>query len=1177
MRNTIHIIARLFAILTAIVLLPSCMERLDVELASGEYLTFRASLGEKDSLKTRSFAPHFSIVEEVWPLELDRKCADTKATLIYSLNDYNTLNDNSAGAGVFGYYYSSSDEAPKYTVWSQLENLNFKFDGDEMTSENPPRWSTLTTGQGDMLRIFSYAPYDSEETDNIISITDIAESQTDIIAAVSEPIDVSTSSPRESIKLDFEHIFTAIKINPGDFAGKISRISISGIHTGGTFTIGSGWTSNQNTNEYKIENISDALASPILMIPQKLGADSKLSVVTDDGTYSVSLAGKEWKQGKLITYTLNKEADVSDYIYFDLAAGDVVITDDSYSGKIFSTTTTTNDAGESVTTTDKEEVTGENTDGKKYYVYQSTEANKSTTGMVEGDLILPVYPPVTYKGELWTDFIEGQTGEDGVTTVIEAWDRLSETEDGPAKSTIDDYLGLSAEKLNETKYNDGVRGAGRTATDYRIDIEGDVGNTTLVIDNIYSAYQEVGESGERFDRYRTEGGISFRPSASGSKLTVNIVGDNRLGCVHYSNNKKDNGNELIFKGAGSLTVANTDFWKKTENGITGYYRNRSCSVIGSADYLPNSSKDDHAYNITIESGIIYAGATKAEFCTAIGGGGNGNSTITIKGGTVIAVASGTGTAIGGGSGMSQAGGEGTVTIEGGNVYAYNHANVINIPSSAIGGAGSKNDIGSLGTVTIAGGNVYAYSGLGTAIGGGSSFSQSGGNAEVTITGGNVIARSGSDVSAGIGGGTTRAGGENCGVSWNSNKSKNKNGGNATINIGIEGDRSANPILRTGSIGGGGSKKSDGNIGNATINIYGGDIQAQFVMADSPDNSFNMSGGLIRNSDTSDDEYTCIQKNGGAVYMEKGECNISGDAIIKKCSASSKTSDAKGGAIYIKGGTFDMSGGVIEQCSSNSDGGAIYLEGGDVILTGGTISNNVALNGNGGAVCIQGGNFLMKDAEISNNAAFDKNHSGTGNGGGIYVTSSEELTVKLISGTISGNSSGRYGGGVCVDMRGKDDITTTVNVGTKDSIPAIDNNAATHKGGGIYVDGTKASVNLNNGTVRQNQTTAYQINPDVAVENGLVTLAKDGITTQVTITFKNNNLYYNSEEDQTETQFVVSYTNNTLRSDVFDKLDSYYNTFVEWNTRRDGKGESYSNGQVVKLKENITLYARWKNQ
>lgn len=1163
MRNTIHIIARLFAVLTAIVLLAGCMERLDVELASGEYLTFRASLGEKDSLKTRSFAPHFSIVEEVWPLELDRKCADTKATLIYSLNDYNTLNDNSAGAGVFGYYYSSSDEAPKYTVWSQLENLNFKFDGDEMTSENPPRWSTLTTGQGDMLRIFSYAPYDSEETDNIISITDIAKSQTDIIAAVSEPIDVSTSSPRESIKLDFEHIFTAIKINPGDFAGKISSISISGIHTGGTFTIGSGWTPNQTTNEYTIsENISDALASPILMIPQKLGDDSKLSVVTDDGTYSVSLAGKEWKQGKFITYTLNKEADGSEYIYFDLAAGNITINGSSYSGKIFKTTTTQNDAGESVSTT-TEDVTGTNSDGKKYYVYQSTEANRTTTGIVGESLVLPTYNPVTYKNQPWADYISNNPV---VKDVIHAWDYYK-VNDGDTPKGVSG--GIALDRLNSTKYDDGVRGVGRSATANMIKVSGS-GTFELTIDNVYSIYQEKGNAS------RTTGTIGYLPTKP-STLTINIVGDNRLGCIHY-NNASDNGNELIFKGTGTLTVADADYNNKlsgshgipnNESTDTTYFSNYWCAAIGN-----NDSADD-VYGIVIESGVIYAGTTKAENCTAIGGGGNGYGQVTIKGGTVTAVATTTGTAIGGGIGFSNTGGIGDITITGGNVYAYNHANQWNIPSSAIGGAGSKNSNGSEGKITISGGKIYAQSASGTAIGGGSSRNKQGGNGVVTISGGQVIAKTLAPNSAGIGGGTTCSRSEN-----DASSTINGNGGSATIKI------SGNPIIRTGSIGGGypGTKMNGdpgtGRIGSADITISGGDIQAQFVMADSPNNKFIMSGGLIRNSDTSDDEYTCIQENGGAVYMEKGTCTISGNAKIKKCSAS-KTSDAKGGAIYIKGGTFTMSEGVIEQCSSNSDGGAIYLEGGDVTLTGEeiSISNNVALNGNGGAVCIQGGNFSMENAKISNNAAFDKNHSGTGNGGGIYVTSSNALTVDIISGMISGNSSGRYGGGVCVDMTGKDNITTTVNVGTNESAPTINGNSATHKGGGIYVDGNKASVNLNNGTVLQNQTTAYQINPDVAVENGLVTLAKDGITTQVTITFINNNLYYNSAEDQTPppTQFVVSYTNNTLRSDVFDKLDSYYNTFVEWNTRRDGKGESYSNGQVVRLKEDITLYARWKNQ
>lgn len=1029
-----------------------------------------------------------------------------------------------------------------------------------MTSENPPRWSTLTTGQGDMLRIFSYAPYDSEETDNIISITDIAESQTDIIAAVSEPIDVSTSSPRESIKLDFEHIFTAIKINPGDFADNISRISISGIQTDGTFTIGSGWTANQTTNEYTIsEKISDALASPILMIPQKLGADSKLSVVTGDGTYSVSLAGKEWKQGKLITYTLNKKTDGSEYIYFDLAAGNITINGSSYSGKIFKTTTTQNDAGEPVPTIEEEVVSGTHTDGNKYYVYQSTEANKTSTGRVNGTLILPTYDPVTYKNQPWADYI---TNNPVVEDVIHAWDYYK-VNDGDTPKGVSG--GISLVTLNQTKYDDGVRGVERSATEYNISVSG-AGTFELTIDNIYSIYQENGNAS------RTTGTIGYVPTTP-STLTINIVGDNRLGCIHY-NNASDNGNKLIFKGTGTLTVADADYnnYLNGSHGIpdtepkeNAYFSNYWCAAIG------NNDSADKVYGIVIESGVIYAGTTKAENCTAIGGGGNGYGQVTINGGTVTAVATTTGTAIGGGIGFNNAGGQGYVTITGGNVYAYNHANKWEIPSSAIGGAGSKASSGSLGTVVITGGNVYAESSLGTAIGGGSSRNKQGGNGVVTISGGQVIAKTLAPNSAGIGGGTTCSRSENDATS-----TINGNGGSATIKI------SGNPIIRTGSIGGGypGTKENGdpgtGKIGSADIDISGGDIQAQFVMADSPNNKFIMSGGLIRNSDTSDDEYTCIQENGGAVYMEQGTCTISEEAKIKKCSAS-KTPDAKGGAIYIKGGTFTMSGGAIEQCSSNSDGGAIYLEGGNVTLTGGTISNNVALNGNGGAVCIQGGDFSMENAKISNNAAFDKNHSGTGNGGGIYVTSSNALTVKLISGEISGNSSGRYGGGVCVDMTGKDDITTTVNVGTNESAPTINSNSATHKGGGIYVDGKKAFVNLNNGTVLQNQTTAYQINPDVAVENGLVTLAKGGITTQVTITFINNNLYYNSEEDQKVTQFVVSYTNNTLRSDVFDKLDSYYNTFVEWNTRRDGKGESYSNGEVVKLKEDITLYARWKNQ
>lgn len=1126
-----------------LILLSGCMERLDVELSSNEFLTFRASLEGNDTLKTKSFAPNYTITEEEWPLDLSSGIHSTKATLNNALNDYKVNEEvGGGGAGVFCYTYSTSTEA---TVWESLKNTQFDFDGDEMFAPEPPRWSKLPKDKGDKLRIYAYAPRNPDQTDYIISIENITNSQIDYIAAVSDELDVVTDSPRESINLNFEHIFTAIKINLGDGFTDITSITISDIKTSGTFTIGSGWVCNSDNSSFTIsENAATALESPILMIPQELGERAKLSItVTENSgpmTYSVSLAGKEWKQGKLITYTLHKKGEESDYVYFDLAAGDIIIDAASYSGKIFTTTSGT---------TIKTEVTGTHSDGKKYYVYQSTAANRSTTGEVDGTFALPTYKPVTYNGQLWADYI---TDNNDVKAVIHAWD---------------DKAGATK---NSTQYTDGVRGSDRGGTGNRIHISGDVNNIELTIDNIYSTYQEEGNAS------RDKGSIGYVPdSSSGSSLVINIIGDNRLGCIHYNNSTQAQGTEeanyLKFKGSGSLTVADANYYALTSTnanagedpGETSYFSNFWCAAIGN-----NDSADD-VYGIVIESGVIFAGTTAAENCSAIGGGGNGDATITINGGTVTAVATTTGTAIGGGIGFNNNGGKGYVTINGGNVYAYNHENIWGIPSSAIGGAGSKASTGSLGNVTITGGKVYAESALGTAIGGGSSKNKEGGNAIITISGGHITAKSLAN-SAGIGGGTTCSRSDN-----DATASINENGGDATIHI------SGNPIIRTGSIGGGypGTKKDGtpggGKIGSAQITIEGGDIQAQFVMADSPDNSFNMSGGLIRNSDTSDDEYTCIQENGGAVYMEKGTFTMSG-GVIKKCSAS-KTNSAKGGAIYIKGGTFNMSNGNIEQCSSESDGGALYLEGGNVSLTGGNIKSNVALNGNGGAICIQGGNFSMTNSEISSNAAFDKQNSGTGNGGGIYITSSQNLDVNILSGTISGNSSGRYGGGLCVDMTDKDDIVTTINIGEEESGPTINSNSATHKGGGVYVDGAKATVVLNNGTVLHNQTSAYQVNPDIAVDNGLVTLKKDGITTQVTITFNNNNLYYTSGEDTLVEQYVVASVNNKLTSNPFEKLTDYYLHFVEWNTRRDGRGTSYTNEQIVNLQEDITLFARWKNQ
>ena len=47
----------------------------------------------------------------------------------------------------------------------------------------------------------------------------------------------------------------------------------------------------------------------------------------------------------------------------------------------------------------------------------------------------------------------------------------------------------------------------------------------------------------------------------------------------------------------------------------------------------------------------------------------------------------------------------------------------------------------------------------------------------------------------------------------------------------------------------------------------------------------------------------------------------------------------------------------------------------------------------------------------------------------------------------------------------------------------------------------------------------------------------------------------------------------LKYNLFTKENS---SFKEWNTKKDGTGTGYSNGQVVKLNGDTTLYAQWKN-
>lgn len=706
---------------------------------------------------------------------------------------------------------------------------------------------------------------------------------------------------------------------------------------------------------------------------------------------------KQWRLAVMLTaalcflclFSLISLAAEPNYVYFDLSAGSVTI-----NGSTGQYTGYRYDGNASTVT-----VTGNIADAEAFYVYQSN--GDINTGLIDGAWVLPTHTAVLHNGMSWGDYV---TNNSDVEAVIAAW-------------------------------NTSAPLASRQSTPNRIVVTGQV-NVMVVIDNIWSSFHQYGAS-------VTTGAIDFQPGSSNStpsSVTIQTVGDNRVGNIYYATYSQTVHRLIIEeKTAGStLTVANLE-----SNTNTNYWR----AAIGASDGA------DHSRGIVINSGTVFAGTNEKDDCTAIGGGGNGYGTVTINGGRITATVASSGAAIGGGIGKTSTGGAANVTINGGEVYAYNFScksgysqqGVKYIPAAAIGGGSSARKTCNPSTITITGGYVFAQSVGGTAIGGGSSADSNGGDATITITGGEIYAKSiagvidGVDVPVGvaIGGGT---GG------------KLGNGGNVTLKV------SGNAILRTGSIGGGATiATSDGyHIGNATVTVDGGDISGQIIMAEGAlqNCSFTMTGGVIHN-DVKDPTYIFKNQDGGAIYMDdsRGVAKVSG-GVIRDCSA------RHGGALYMTAGSFEISGtGSVTKCTANENGGAVYLGGGTMTVSGGTISHCTATN-NGGAAYLGGGTLTVTDGTVTNNFAI--------NGGGAYLANG---TMTVEGGSIISNTASSLGGGAYLGGG-----TFTVTDGTITANRAI-------SGGGAYVSGGDAIVK--GGSILAN--IANENGGGLAVNNGNFTM------------------------------------------------------------------------------------------
>ena len=215
-------------------------------------------------------------------------------------------------------------------------NYSPLFQNEEAT-QNGNYWFTSSNATWPLdgsVSFYAYAPYNDaslslqgsddfvkNKTIRYTANTDFSK-QPDLIVAKSESNAFTSSTANKAVGLSFSHALTAItfSISADMTPGTVKSITVSGVYGQGDYDFSNAsWASLANPSTYVITpndasvNAGESKAltdknSALMMIPQNLGADAKVSMVFNDGakdkTVSFSLNGT-WDAGKHITYVLS--------------------------------------------------------------------------------------------------------------------------------------------------------------------------------------------------------------------------------------------------------------------------------------------------------------------------------------------------------------------------------------------------------------------------------------------------------------------------------------------------------------------------------------------------------------------------------------------------------------------------------------------------------------------------------------------------------------------------------------------------------------------------------------------------------------------------------------------------------------------------------------------------------
>ena len=215
----------------------------------------------------------------------------------------------------------------------------------------------------------------------------------------------------------------------------------------------------------------------------------------------------------------------------------------------------------------------------------------------------------------------------------------------------------------------------------------------------------------------------------------------------------------------------------------------------------------------------------------------------------------------------------------------------------------------------------------------------------------------------------------------------------------------------------------GNIIGCSATYGGG------VCTDSEQTKFSMSGGSIAG---------CVASNSGGGVRASGTFKMSGQAVIRSCTAESATQFVFGGGVYVNSSSsFEMSGEAkikgcqaISNSSYSSNGGGVYVSSSSSFVMSEkaqiedckAISNSFKSSNGGGVFLANGTSLALSgNAVIQNCTATNSVNSGEAYGGGVRAFYVREITLEgnaSIAGCAAANGSGLYITGSQVPGYGK---------------------------------------------------------------------------------------------------------------------------------------------------------------